>query len=78
MRKTTDDPAKYWKEFKAPVIGFFLTIFKSKKIKSKIKNLSDSNELFWNMSFLQSETNNKVSSIRITSWLSFFERAAKL
>ena len=46
MRQTTDDPAKYWKEFKAPAIDFFLTIFKSKKVKSKIKNLSDSNELF--------------------------------
>ena len=79
MRQTTDDPAKSWKEFKGPAIDFFKPFSKVKKIKDKIKNLSDSNELFKiNMSSFQPETNDKVSSISITSWLSFFKRAAKL
>ena len=78
MRQTTGVPAKYWKEFKAPAVDFFLTIFKRKKIKSKIKNLSDSTELFLNMPSFQWETNDKVSSISITSWLLFSKKAAKL
>ena len=46
MRQTTDDPAKSWKEFKGPAIDFFKLFSKVKKIKGKIKNLPDSNELF--------------------------------
>ena len=46
MRQTTDDLAKSWKEFKGPAIDFLKLFSKVKKIKGKIKNLSDSNELF--------------------------------
>ena len=63
MRQTTDDPAKSWKEFKGPAIDFFKLFSKVKKIKGKIKNLSDSNELFLNKHVILS-TRNKHQSFK--------------
>ena len=61
MRQTTDYPAKSLKEFKGPAIDFYKLFLKVKKIKDKIKNLSDSNELFSNKHVILSTRNKRQS-----------------